>query len=223
MNQNHQNEQQKQPMVDADATLHTRRRYDFIAPFYDLMEGAVERGYYQKWRGELWAEVRGPRVLELGVGTGRNIPYYPQNTEITAVDLSDKMLARARRLAAHQTEIQVDLRQMDAQQLAFEGGTFDEVVATFVFCSVPDPVLGLREARRVTRPGGRLLALEHMLSPNSLLSTAMQAIDPLVHWLIGVHIARRTIENVRMAGWVVDRVDPLSLGSIFRRIEAHNE
>jgi ubiquinone/menaquinone biosynthesis C-methylase UbiE len=223
MNRQHPNEQQTQPVVDIAATRHTRGRYDRIAPLYEWMESAAEHGRYQEWREELWAQVRGPRVLELGVGTGKNIPYYPDGVEVTAVDLSEQMLARARSLAAQHTHMQIDLRQMDAQQLAFADDTFDEVVSTFVFCSVPDPVLGLREARRVTKPGGRFLALEHMLSPNPLLAPLMQALDPLVHWLIGVHIARRTVENVRKAGWTVEQVEPLSFGDIFRRIDARHE
>lgn len=218
------NEQQQQAdgAVDTAATRHTQGRYDRIASIYDWMEGAVERGRYQKWREDLWAEVRGPRVLELGAGTGKNIPYYPEGIEVTAVDLSEQMLARARKVAAQHMHRQIDLRQMDAQQLAFDDGAFDEVVSTFVFCSVPDPVLGLREARRVTKPGGQFLALEHMLSPNPLLAPLMRVLDPLTHWLIGVHIARRTVENVRKAGWIVERVEPLSVGNIFRRIEARN-
>lgn len=217
------NARQKSDRADPTATSHTRNRYDRIAPIYDLMEGAVERGRYRAWREHLWAQVRGPRVLELGVGTGKNIPYYPEDVQVTAVDLSEQMLARARQVAARHPQKTVDLRRMDAQALSFPDNTFDQVVSTFVFCSVPDPVLGLQEARRVTKPGGRFLALEHMRSPNPLLAPIMQALDPLVHWLIGVHIARHTVDNVRTAGWTVERVTPLSIGNIFRRIEARNE
>ncbi len=203
------------------ATLHTRRRYDLIAPIYDWVEGLVERGRYSHWRAELWAQVRGPRVLEVGVGTGKNIPYYPSHVQVTAVDLSPAMLARARRRAAQHPEKQVELHLMDVQRLTFPDNTFDEAVATFVFCSVPDPVQGLQELYRVVRPGGRLLMLEHMLADPPWLAWIMQRLDPLVHWLIGVHIARRTVDNVRAAGWAIDQVVPLSPGNIFRRIVAH--
>ncbi len=208
-------------IADDPATQHTRRRYDLIAPIYDWMEGLVERGRYSRWRADLWAQVRGPRVLEVGVGTGKNIPYYPPHVQVTAVDLSPAMLARARRRAAQHPEKQVELYLMDAQHLTFPDNTFDEAVSTFVFCSVPDPVQGLRELYRVVKPGGRLLMLEHMLADPPWLAWIMQRLDPLVHWLIGVHIARRTVDNVQAAGWVIDQVTPLSAGNIFRRIVAH--
>lgn len=211
---------QRPAAIDERATRHARSRYNAIAPIYDLMEGLVERGRYSRWRQELWSLVRGPKVLEVGVGTGKNIPYYPPHVEVTGVDLSERMLARARKVAARHPDRQVTLLQMDAQQLDFPDETFDEVVSTFVFCSVPDPVLGLQEALRVTKPGGRLLMLEHMLADSPWLARPMQLLDPLVYWLIGVHIARRTVENVQKAGWQIERVTPLSFGNIFRRIEA---
>ncbi len=191
--------------IDERATRHARSRYNAIAPIYDLMEGLVEQG---------------PKVLELGVGTGKNIPHYPPQVEVVGVDLSERMLERARKVAAEHPDKRVTLLQMDAQQLDFPDEAFDEVVSTFVFCSVPDPVLGLQEALRVTKPGGRLLMLEHMLADPPWLARPMQLLDPLVYWLIGVHIARRTVENVQKAGWQIERVTPLSFGNIFRRIEA---
>jgi ubiquinone/menaquinone biosynthesis C-methylase UbiE len=202
------------------ATLHTRSRYDRMAPLYDFFEGAMERGKYSSWREELWQQVKGPVVLELGVGTGKNIPYYPQGIEVTAIDLSPKMLERARSVAREHGEKQVTLREMDAERLHYPDDSFDDTVATFVFCSVPDPVQGLREALRVTRPGGRLLLLEHMLSSHAALAPVMKALDPVIHYVAGVHIARRTVENVRKAGWAIDRVTPLDSFDIFRTIEA---
>jgi ubiquinone/menaquinone biosynthesis C-methylase UbiE len=130
------------------------------------------------------------------------------------------MLARAKYAAAQHPDAALDLGWMDAQQLAFAGQTFDAVVGTFVFCSVPDPVLGLREALRVAKPGGSLLLLEHMRAKQAVVGQAMQALDPAVHWLTGVHIARRTVHNVRTAGWQIESVTPLSPGDIFRVIEA---
>jgi ubiquinone/menaquinone biosynthesis C-methylase UbiE len=202
------------------STAHTQNRYDLIAPLYDVMEWPVERWLYDDWRRQLWAEVRGPDVLELGVGTGKNISYYPNNVSVEAVDLSEKMLSRARKLAEAHPEKQIVLRQMDAQQLTYPDDTFDEVVATFVFCSIPDPVRGLREARRVTRAGGRLHLLEHVRASSPPLARIMNALDPVVHWGTGVHIARETTRNVEKAGWQIDRVTPLTRGDIFLRIEA---
>ncbi|PQJ35955.1 SAM-dependent methyltransferase [Salinibacter sp. 10B] len=206
---------------DATATDHTRSRYDLAAPVYDLMEWPIERGLYRSWRETLWAEVDGPQVLEIGVGTGKNIPYYPEGVHVTAIDLSPGMLKRARRVADRHPEKQVTLREMDAQALDFAVETFDDVVATFVFCSVPDPIQGLREALRVTRSGGGLHLLEHMRASPSWLARLMEVLDGPMHWLTGVHIARQTVQNVEAAGWTLDEVSTLSWGDIYRRITAH--
>lgn len=206
---------------DAAATDHTRSRYDIAAPVYDLMEWPVERGLYRSWRETLWAEIDGPEVLEIGVGTGKNIPYYPEGVHVTAIDLSPGMLKRARRVTDHHPEKQVTLQEMDAQALDFDADSFDDVVATFVFCSVPDPVQGLREALRVTRSGGRLHLLEHMRASPPWLARILEVLDGPMHWLIGVHIARQTVQNVEAAGWTLDEVSTLSWGDIYRRISAH--
>lgn len=202
------------------ATEHTRSRYDVVAPIYDLMEWPVERWMFRHWRPELWDAVDGPEVLELGVGTGKNIPYYPRDVHVTAIDLSPKMLARARDVAESFPDKEITLQEMDAQALDYSAATFDEVLSTFVFCSVPDPVQGLREALRVTRPGGHLYLLEHMRATTTGLATAMDIIDGPFHWLTGVHIARETVDNVRRAGWSVQNVESLMGGDIVRRIVA---
>lgn len=206
---------------DKAATEHTRSRYDAAAPLYDLMEWPIERWLYRSWRRQLWSDVHGPEVLELGVGTGRNIPYYPEDVHVTAIDLSPRMLERARHVARRHPDRHVTLREMDAQALRFPADTFDDVVATFVFCSVPDPVQGLREALRVTKPGGRLHLLEHMRATPPWLARLMDLLDAPLHELTGVHIARKTVRNVRRAGWTVNEVAALSRADIFRRIEAH--
>ncbi len=206
---------------DPVANAHTRSRYNLTASLYDLMEVPVERFLYRVWRKRLWAKVQGSEVLELGVGTGKNILYYPSRVHVTAVDFSPAMLKRARRMALRYLDKYATVLEMDIQQLDFPDDTFEDTVATFVFCSVPDPVQGLREALRVTRRGGRLLLLEHVLSSRPRLARLMERLDPPVHWLTGVHIARRTVENVAAAGWAVDRVTSLTKNDIYRMIEAH--
>ena len=201
-------------------TAHTRSRYEFIAPLYDLMEWPVERLWYKKWRKALWQQISGPKILEIGVGTGKNIPYYPENIELTGIDLSPSMLKRAKRLLKKKQKDLVTLQEIDAQQMDFPDNTFDEVVATFVFCSVPDPVRGLQEALRVTKPGGRLHLLEHMKPQQSFLAKVMEKLDTPIHYLIGVHIARHTVANVEEAGWKIDRVIDLAAKGIFKKIEA---
>lgn len=205
---------------DSGQTEHTKKRYNTTSAVYNIMEWPVEQLWYKTWRKKLWSKVTGPRVLEIGVGTGKNIPWYPDNIEITGIDLSSGMLKRAKKLSAEVKNDPITLREMDAQDLDFPDNLFDEVVATFVFCSVPDPILGLKEALRVTKPGGKLYLLEHMLSKNTGFASVMKKLDFPIHYLSGVHIARKTVKNVEKAGWEMEQVQELTSNGIFRLIEA---
>lgn len=196
-----------------------RRRYDRAARFYDIEQAVGERLLLHSLRGDLWRRLpAADDVLEVGVGTGVNLGHYPPRAVMTAIDVSEKMLERARRRAEREG-IAVDLRLMDAQDLAFPDESFDAVVATCVFCSVPDPVLGLREALRVLRPGGRLLLLEHVRSEQLAVGKVMDWLNPLVVRMSGANINRRTVDNVRAAGF--DLVDVRrGFFGILRLIEA---
>ena len=204
-------------MKDRSAEV-TRKRYDRLAFVYDLMEGFAERLGFGKWRKALWGKVAGENILELGVGTGKNFPYYPVNAEITAIDFSEKMLSRARD-KARKLGVKVCLLPMDVQKLDFEDNTFDTVVATFVFCSVPDPLKGLAEVKRVCKPGGKVILLEHVLSANRPTACLMNLANPIVVRLMGANINRRTVENVVASGLDVEQVTDRMAG-ILKLVEA---
>ena len=191
-----------------------QRRYNRIAWLYDLMEAPVEKGRFQHWRTELFERLPVGDVLEVGVGTGKNLPYYPKTARVTAIDISEKMLARA---AKKTSPAKVHLEQMDIEELRFPDGTFDAVLGTFVFCSVPDPVRGLAEIRRVLKPDGKLLLLEHV-RPEGRLGTLFDLLNPIVAHVVGANVNRETEANIRRAGFTRLSVERLS--RIFRRFEA---
>jgi len=187
----------------------TRKRYNRIAFFYDLMDAPLEYLRFASWRPMIRDKIKGSIALEVGVGTGKNLDYYPDGSQITAVDLSPRMLKRAQK-RARMLGLDVRILEMDAQCLAFPDSCFDTVFATFVFCSVPDPVQGLRELRRVCRPGGRLVVLEHVRPANKLLGFIFDVLNPLVVRMMGANINRRTIDNIKEAGWHVQAEKKLS-------------
>jgi len=193
------------------------RRYDRLAFFYDRMEAPIEKSRFASWRKRLTDRITGDRALEAGVGTGKNLPYYPSGVHVTAVDFSPKMLKRARNMAAVLQQ-DVDLLEMDVQSLAFPDNSFDTVFATFVFCSVPDPVRGLQELRRVCRPRGRLLLLEHMRPGTPFLGILFDLVNPMVVRMMGANINRRTVDNICKAGWKIRVEEDLS-SDIVRWIE----
>ena len=200
--------QDMEEAVSSEAVV-TRRRYDRIAALYDSTEWAVERLAFSRWRSRLWSQVPPGRGLEVGVGTGKNMPYYPAGSQIAGVDLSPKMLEQARR-HARKSGVKVDLAEMDVEHLDFPDDSFDWAVATFVFCSVPSPIRGLKELGRVVRPPGRVFLLEHVLIDRPLVRNLMDAVNPAIVRITGANINRKTEGNVRTSGLAIEQVRHLA-------------
>ncbi len=208
-------------IMENKATEAVKRRYNRIAPFYDLMMDLAERFRFSQWRELLWSKVEGENILEVGVGTGKNFPYYPADCEIKAIDFSGKMLKRAQDKVSQQ-KMKVHLQQIDVQNLEFEDNTFDTITASFVFCSVPDPVRGLMEIERVCKPGGKVVLLEHVLSANRIIGWLMNLTNPLVLRIVGSNINRQTVANVTKSNLVIEQITDLGVG-IFKLIEARRK
>lgn len=203
------NESEVRIRMDEKRTSLIKRRYDRIAGVYDFLDTPMESMAFKKHRGDVLNKVHG-KALEIGVGTGKNIEFYPTDADIIAIDFSEKMLAKAKE-RAETLQKSVELYHMDVQNLEFEDNVFDTAFTTCVFCSVPDPVEGLKEIRRVLKPGGRLILLEHVLSENKAIKPVMNLLNPVTVRLWGANINRKTSDNIKKAGFKIISETNLSL------------
>jgi ubiquinone/menaquinone biosynthesis C-methylase UbiE len=182
----------------ARTSAEVARVYDRGARLYDVLQAPMEWLGGRRRRQRVLADARG-RVLEVGAGTGSNFEQYGHDVDLVAIDLSSEMLKRAAN-AASRAGRRVALVQADAEALPFADAAFDTVTATCVFCSVADPVQGLREIGRVVKRDGRILMLEHVRPENPVLGRLFDLLTPLTRRLMGPEINRRTVDNVQKAG-----------------------
>ncbi|HVB15980.1 MAG TPA: class I SAM-dependent methyltransferase [Stellaceae bacterium] len=177
-----------------------RDRYQRIAPFYDLLDLPFERRRYRALRPLLFRGMAG-RLLDAGIGTGRNCEFYPPEAVVSGIDISPAMLARAHdrcpTLAAGGR-----LYQMDVTALKFPTGSFDAAVATFLFCVLPEPlqVPALRELGRVVKPGGMIRLLEYVRPRATLRRIVSYIWQPWIAWAYGASFDRHTDRHVPAAG-----------------------
>jgi ubiquinone/menaquinone biosynthesis C-methylase UbiE len=186
-----------------------KKIYDRRAKFYDFVEFPIERLIFSSWRQRLWSAVNGSVVLEVGVGTGKNFPYYPASARVFAIDFSPEMLKRAIQ-KVKKFGLNIEVRTMDVEEMDFPDNYFDSVVASFVFCSVPNPIRGLCEVKRVLRGGGRLVLLEHVRSER-WFGVFMDLLNPIAVRITGANINRRTVENVVKTGFEIIKEENLFL------------
>ena len=197
-----------------EATERQRRVWDKRAATYDRMMGFMERLFFSDGRTWVCAQADGD-VLEVAVGTGRNLQHYPDQVRLTGVELSPKMLAIARR-RAWELGRQIDLRQGDAHALPFPNESFDTVVCTLSLCGIPDDRLAVAEMKRVLRPGGRLLLLDHVRASSKLGRTVQWLLEQITLRLEGEHLLRRPLELVLAEGFRVERRERLKRGIVER-------
>ncbi|MDQ6772796.1 MAG: class I SAM-dependent methyltransferase [Candidatus Dormibacteraeota bacterium] len=199
-------------------TERVRSIWEKTAPRYDKDIARFERFLVGDGRRWVCAQAEG-LILELAVGTGRNLPFYAPDASLTGIEHSPAMLAQARARAAELGR-PIDLREGDAQALEFPDRSFDTVVITLALCSIPDAGRALAECRRVLRPGGRLLLLEHVRSPLLPVRLVQRAMDPFSVRFQGDHLAREPLDYLHAEGFVVDRLERSKLGLI-ERVAAH--
>jgi ubiquinone/menaquinone biosynthesis C-methylase UbiE len=181
-------------------------RHRLFAALYDRMNAAAERRWMGKRRANLLADARGV-VLEIGGGTGANLPYYRDVERLVIVE-PDPFMRKKLRPKLAQAHLPVEVSDADAQRLPFADESFDTVVSTLVFCTIPDPQAALTEIRRVLRPaGGRLLFLEHVRGEGKV-ARWQDRVQPLWSWLLaGCHPNRDTLANVEGTGFRVEKLE----------------
>jgi ubiquinone/menaquinone biosynthesis C-methylase UbiE len=185
-------------------------RYDRDTGFYDLLLLGESRS---------WAcSQASGQVLEVAIGTGRNLPFYPRGIQLTGIDFSPAMLEIARGRAA-EVGVNVALIEGDAQHLPFADRRFDTVVCTLALSSIPDPAAAMNEMHRVLRPGGQLLVVGHVASPHRVLRAGQRTLERLSIRLAGDHQTRQPYPEIVAAGFTVDRRERLRAG-IIERIHA---
>lgn len=196
-----------------------KKRYNKIAAFYDSLESPMELLSYSRWRKQVFQRIpKKGAILEIGVGTGKNLSNYHRNHKIFAIDISENMLQRAKSRTEKQRAL-IHLAQMDVERLGFPDKVFDATISTYVFCSVENPVKGLKEIRRILKSEGIAIFLEHMRSENEFLGKGMDFLNPFVVNAFGPNINRYTVGNIEKAGFEVLEEEHL-LSSIFRIIIA---
>jgi ubiquinone/menaquinone biosynthesis C-methylase UbiE len=197
-----------------DANAKALRVWEKMAPRYDKDIKFWEKVQFAGGREWVGSRARG-QVLEVAVGTGRNFAHYPPDATITGIELSPTMLDLARQRAAD-LGIEVDLREGDAQQLDFDDATFDTAVCTLSLCTVPDHAAAIREMRRVLRPGGQLLLLDHIGSSWWPIWLVQRGIEMFTIRSAGEYMTRRQLPLVEAAGFEIVETQRLKAGTVER-------
>jgi ubiquinone/menaquinone biosynthesis C-methylase UbiE len=197
-----------------EETERVRRIWDKMAPGFDKQIRFWERVLFPG--GRQWACSRADgKVLEIAVGTGRNLPYYPDGVDLTGIEYSPGMLGLAKE-KAEALGVTADLRLGDAQALDLPDNTFDAVVCTISLCSIPDDRAAVREATRVLRPGGRFILMEHVASRNPVVRAVQRAMNLITARFEGDHLCREPLDHLRAEGLQVEQLERSKWGIVER-------
>lgn len=185
--------------------------YDQCADRYDAKTAPLEWLWLKRLRQEAGGRLHGG-TLEVAIGTGLNLPHYGIGvTHAVGIDLSSGMLLQAA-MRSREVGRPIDLLQMDAERLAFADGSFDSLITTLSMCTVPRPEVALAEMMRVLRPGGRAVFLEHVRSPNRMVTAVLQSLSPLQERRHGCCLVRDSVETIRRAGFSIESDQSRILG-----------
>ena len=202
------------PKTFSEETERLKRVWEKEAPTYDRRISFFERVLFEDGREWVCSRASG-EVLEVAAGTGRNFPFYPEEVRLTGIDLSPAMLEIARK-RADELGVDADLREGDAQELPFPDASFDTVVCTLSLCNIPDDRKAIVEMKRVLRPGGRLLLLDHVRATSKVWLSVQRVLEPLSWRFSCDHLLRRPLEYVLAEGFEVEQRERYKAGMVER-------
>jgi ubiquinone/menaquinone biosynthesis C-methylase UbiE len=197
-----------------DETAKVLRAWEKSAAGYDKQIAFFEKVWFGGGREWLGARIQG-RVLEVAIGTGRNLRHYPADATITGIELSPAMLAIAQQRAARLGR-KADLTNGNAEALPFPDEAFDTVVCAFSLCTIPDPAAAVGQMARVLIPGGRLLLVDHIASTWPPIRAAQWLLERITIRAAGEHFTRRQLPVVRAAGFDIVEAERLKAGTVER-------
>jgi ubiquinone/menaquinone biosynthesis C-methylase UbiE len=202
------------PKTVSEETERLKRLWEREAPTYDRRMGFFERVLFGDGREWVCSRASG-EVLEVAVGTGRNLPFHPEEVRLTAIDLSPAMLEIARK-RADELGVDSDLREGDAQELPFPDASFDTVVCTLSLCNIPNDRRAIAQMKRVLRPGGRLLLLDHVRASSKVWLSVQRVLEPLSWRFSCDHLLRRPLEHVLAEGFEIEQKERYKAGIVER-------
>ena len=197
----------------AEIEAHESKIYSEFAPLYDKIFGKIFYSRLERVIEDLGIPP-GAKILEVGAGTGTSFPAYPTHCEVTGIDLAPDMLARAQRKIQDNSWTHLKVLEMNALDLEFPDNTFDYVMAFHVVTVVPDPIRMVEEAKRVCKPGGNIVIVNHFTSEFPLLGSLTEALDPITRWL-GWRTDLKLRPFIQTANLSVDRIYKLSKASLY--------
>lgn len=198
--------------IGRDETERIRALFEREAPKFDRIMDHWDRLLFAGTREWVCSQADG-EVLEIAIGTARNLPYYPDGVRLTGVELSPAMLDVARGRIAELGRA-VDVKLGDAQALQFADSSFDTVICTYALCTIPDDRAAVREVKRVLRPGGKFVLAEHVRSPVAVVRALERAIEPLAIRFGGDHLTREPLERLKAEGFTIETVRRSKLGIV---------
>lgn len=201
-------------MPESSTNERLRRYWDKHARSYDRQMRFFDRTLFGESRSWVCSQATGD-VLEVAIGTGLNVPYYPPGLRLTSIEWSPQMLALARR-RARMLGRTADLREGDAQALPFPDASFDTVVCTLALCAIPDDQRAIAEMSRVLKPGGRLLLLDHVASSARAVRVLQRLIELVTVPLGGEHLLRRPLQHIRAGELEIEERSRFKLGVVER-------